>query len=480
MNNRYLNKISYIDKWLIVILAINFIGIILTMFHSDTIMMDEIEHLRASYFISLGDMPYRDFFEHHHPLIWFMFAPIISILPKDILLTYYTARTLALIFSIASTYFIYKIVKFFTNNKTCALFSLVVYFMYYPSWYSFSIFKPDTFTRFFYLCGVYFFFLYYKNNKRKDLAYSVLSFTIAFLFLQTIAFSILPFIIFSCYFIYNKKNKWKDFAIVSIIPISIIGALGIWFYYSEILAPYIQLNWIYNRHLFDFIHTNPKSTIPLYIVNLLPSVFAFAYIIHIKKTNAFFYMISFLCLCELIQHTYFIAVYPHYLILLFLYSSIITAYAMSTTNNKKIIYTFISFILLNVVLNLCTVAITNNKSSLNYMREYNKNPEASMVNFNVTYFSIYAPRFSYYWFYPNFEYMDNSMFDRLPDYNINDIIQENNVEFIAYNDEVKLNLNMDIMKKYYNAKDYYDQHNFNIKILENYEQILPKLYKRKN
>ena len=37
---------------------------------------DEIEHLHVGYLISIGELPYRDFFEHHLP----MFHYLISVL----------------------------------------------------------------------------------------------------------------------------------------------------------------------------------------------------------------------------------------------------------------------------------------------------------------------------------------------------------------------------------------------------------------
>ena len=39
---------------------------------------DEIEYFRATDWVRQGLVPYRDFFEHHTPLQWFLFAPIMS------------------------------------------------------------------------------------------------------------------------------------------------------------------------------------------------------------------------------------------------------------------------------------------------------------------------------------------------------------------------------------------------------------------
>ena len=39
---------------------------------------DEIEHLHAAWLISIGQLPFRDFLEQHHPTIWFFASPIVA------------------------------------------------------------------------------------------------------------------------------------------------------------------------------------------------------------------------------------------------------------------------------------------------------------------------------------------------------------------------------------------------------------------
>ena len=63
---------------LIGLICVNILFVIWTLFYSSIIVSDDVEHLRAAYFVSLGEVPYRDFFEHHHPLLWYVFAPIVK------------------------------------------------------------------------------------------------------------------------------------------------------------------------------------------------------------------------------------------------------------------------------------------------------------------------------------------------------------------------------------------------------------------
>lgn len=44
---------------------------------------DETEHLHAAWLMSQGELPYRDFWQHHSPLLWITLAPLLAVLPHD-------------------------------------------------------------------------------------------------------------------------------------------------------------------------------------------------------------------------------------------------------------------------------------------------------------------------------------------------------------------------------------------------------------
>jgi len=39
---------------------------------------DEFEHVHVSWCIANGMVPYRDFFEHHTPWLWYLLAPLVA------------------------------------------------------------------------------------------------------------------------------------------------------------------------------------------------------------------------------------------------------------------------------------------------------------------------------------------------------------------------------------------------------------------
>ena len=64
---------------LIVIVAVRIATLLDTLWRGQPLNWDEIEFYRASDFVRRGLLPYRDFWEHHAPLQWFLFAPVTAL-----------------------------------------------------------------------------------------------------------------------------------------------------------------------------------------------------------------------------------------------------------------------------------------------------------------------------------------------------------------------------------------------------------------
>src|SRR5687768_8011789 len=45
--------------------------------------VDEFQHLHASWMLHLGFLPYKDFWENHAPLLYFLTAPVLSFLGES-------------------------------------------------------------------------------------------------------------------------------------------------------------------------------------------------------------------------------------------------------------------------------------------------------------------------------------------------------------------------------------------------------------
>jgi len=463
----------------VALLFLIFTGLVLTLCFCDTIIIDELEHLRASRFVSQGQIPYRDFFEHHHPLLWFFFSPFFAFLPYSNITALYAAKTLACCFSLAGMLMLFKIAGRFFGGTFGAVMTLAVYFFYFTTWYSFSIFKPDTFARFFYLLGLYYFLLWCESERAKNLVICGVFFTIAFFFLQTIAFSILPLVFPLLYLLYRQPRKIKDVFLAALIPLFLLVAAVFAMCKADILNTYFELNWIYNRYLFGIFYDGTPTVILKYALLMITAAVLLIWLYISGKATFYVHVLAVLSACELLQHLIFPAIYPHYLVLLFVFCALVCGYALSFCRNTKVLTAVFTVLLIDTLLNFGFIAVTNNQVSHKYLREYDKNPAAGIVNFDVTYFSVFAPQYSYYWFYPNLEYVDNRLFNRLPEYDINRIIRDRRPEYIAYNPRIKQKFNFSQTAGNFKLPEIAGQHTLQTELLRDYEEILPNLYKRR-
>ncbi len=54
------------------------VGLRVSFLQTNMFIVDEFQHMHAAYLTSLGQVPYRDFFEHHTPFFYFLMAPLIQ------------------------------------------------------------------------------------------------------------------------------------------------------------------------------------------------------------------------------------------------------------------------------------------------------------------------------------------------------------------------------------------------------------------
>ena len=71
---------------------------------------DEFQHLHAARSIVHGMVPYRDFFEHHTPFLYYLLAPVYAIVGDSISMLFYS-RGIMLLFTCGIIYLVYKLGK---------------------------------------------------------------------------------------------------------------------------------------------------------------------------------------------------------------------------------------------------------------------------------------------------------------------------------------------------------------------------------
>lgn len=422
------------------ILTLDIIGILLALLFNTTLLSDDFEHLQMSNLVSQGYVPYRDFFEHHHPLLWYLFAPFMTILPQNLIAALYFARFFALAVRMVMLYFIYMMFKKFFNDKKLMLYFLLVVFSFYPLWYGFSYFKPDIFEQMFYFMGLYWFFRYIDGANRKDLIISGIHFTVAFLFLQTAIFGILPLFIVFVYVAKNSSRAIKDFLSAMIIPLFLTAGIIIYMYNHEILERYFELNWIFNLNInLCDAYIEKDSVLPLFLIPLLLGAVSWIWILKTKRDNIYINTIALLYIFSVAEHIVFKATFPHYLIMTLIYCAILISLPLKYMTDKKhtlyigyvAAYFFISLIINNF--------ITYLYSDYPFMKIIYYEPDISKSGFNIDNIlpQVYSKRIHYYVMRNELHELDDYLFNRYPEYDINKMIQKYKPVYIDYKAERK-------------------------------------------
>lgn len=205
---------------------------------------DPMEHINASYRVYLGDVPYRDFFEHHHGLLWYIAAPVVGLMARNTAV-YEVLNYATFLFFSWGLYFVYRTIREFMGGRTAGLIAIV--FLLVPDIFVYYVyFKPDNWMFTGISGGIYYFFVYFAKKRRRDLVWSYLFFFFSFAMCQKALFYFPVIGLFSLWALYKKEMNGKDFAVSLAICLLLGGGILGYFYYQDALTDYFLLCFKFN------------------------------------------------------------------------------------------------------------------------------------------------------------------------------------------------------------------------------------------
>ena len=210
---------------------------------------DDWEHWGTSWFMYHGHLPYRDFFQHHNPLLWYLEIPFFSLVDHPLEL-FQIGRIMAAVFFLGGCFFIGKIVQALGGGATSFLYALLVYFSYPVAAGTYIQNRPDTYMVFCMLAGCYYWIRFYQGRKEKDIFLCYLLFFLSFAFLQKAVWLLVPFGLYQVYLLIKSEVKWSSVIRASVLPLLLMLGYGIYLYVTGSLARYWELNWILNLYYF--------------------------------------------------------------------------------------------------------------------------------------------------------------------------------------------------------------------------------------
>ncbi len=369
---------------------------------SGFLIVDEYEHLHASWLVSIGKLPYKDFLEHHNPLLWYLSAPIVRLFYNHAII-FYVMRFISALASVFTCFYIYKIALFWGDKKNSWL-AIAFYLSHIVTIYHSYQFRPDNFMNLCFIAGVYYLFQTLRTNKLSFLTISFLCFTFSFLFLQKITLLLLVVEVILLWLIWSKKLKINMAILASLPSILLLSLFLSFFYVKDFLWEYLEANYRLNHALLSYYVRGG-----FWFNNLIFSVFGivvFCAVWFYRKENTYFKITALLFGAEFLMRGFYFAPYPHYYTLLVILSSLLlSVLADKLMPAHKIIsavLTIVLFLNLGHLYNQLERSISTNNCYEHYQlvewTHKNSKPDDMFMNGNSMIFNVYRPDVSFYWF----------------------------------------------------------------------------------
>lgn len=380
------------------IFLICFIGI---SFYSSLVtsgcITDTAEHIHASYLVSLGKIPYRDFFEHHNPLLWYLFVPITKIFYRNPLILP-VAQGIAVCGNLAVVWLIYKINERFIYGTNAAKLSLFILISVPYLWQDILTFRPDIFMLLCFFGAVYYFldYLVGKSRIKLILSYSLLG--LSFLFLQKIVILGLAFLGVNLYYLHLKKIRLTDFILAVVcgsFPLILFfsyffynGALNDWFYYN------FTFNILMKKYFDGF-------TCGVELLLLLWCFSSFFIILRYYKWERcliwliLFYLLSLVITVLFAPHIWYFSLYC-------IFASILLGKILLKAKYFKFIYLCLVFFSFTAIF----IMFPSEKSKIRYFKRFNDlsailkytDENEPIICLTKDVFLLFNPAPSYHWF----------------------------------------------------------------------------------
>ena len=303
---------------------------------------DNVEHIHSTWLVAHGKVPYRDFFQHHNPLIWYTFAPFIKFFPRAILLLD-IAHSIGMITGIITFYIVYLINKRFFSSKLASLLSLIV--LCPPHFYIFCFnYNPDTFMALFLVLGIYYLFDYFDAPKLRVLCLSFLSFFLSFMFTQKVLTILGLLGLISIFIFYKNKTSLSDILYSLLLPVLLLFVYIAYLYSEDTLLIYWKTNYLFNVEMQDYYGfykinvANRESIEPSFVLSIISILCFFV------KGNKYFRIISILFVAEILQRYFYFAISPYYMLPAMIFSALLNGKLIDWVIKKRAYLAFIFLI----------------------------------------------------------------------------------------------------------------------------------------
>lgn len=292
---------------------------------------DTLEHVHSSWLIYNGKIPYKDFFQHHNPLLWYVGAPVVGLFEYS-LRAVDAANMLTVTITIITLIYIYRLNKDFLSTSLGGLIAASFFMLPQESLYN-KDFKPDNFMTASLIIGLYYLCRYVKSQRLINLAVSFLMFFAAFMFTQKALLVLFAIGLIVLYLIYQKKISFSDCLFSSLLPLTLYAAFLAFLYQENVLEMYYKANFELNTYIPAVFHTrrfiHPSSEM---FVPILLSLYAVARVFY--NGDIYIKMIGLVFIAELLIRIYYFTPFVYYFAFLHAIASVFAGVAAMSLINR--------------------------------------------------------------------------------------------------------------------------------------------------
>ncbi len=286
---------------------------------------DNVEHLHSAWLIWQGYLPYKDFFQHHNPLLWYLSAPFVALMINHIEI-FFMCNIISVLAVLGMACFQYKLMQLNKNSRIASLLMIACIVSSFSILWALT-YRPDTFMYVCFFAGLWLFFYYLEKQKIWMLVTSYLNFFCAFMFTQKVLLSLIIPAIFTIYYLIIKKIKWKDFLWSCLLPVFLMAFYAAYLYYKDTLLLYWQANFPFNTHIPEIFAKNritfpPREYFEFYLFIPLGGI---ASIYFLTKGNMLEKMLSLLFIEETLLRMFYFSAFLHYSIFWLILGIMLTA-----------------------------------------------------------------------------------------------------------------------------------------------------------
>lgn len=222
---------------------------VLALYHvlNDFYDADEIESVHTAW-KSLNDgLIYRDFFQHHHPLLYWLLVPVVAA-GGEALETLYASEALAFALLAGTVWFAYR-TSLRLHDRPTALVAAILLLAFPFFVIKGSEIRPDALQVFLLAASFHFLIIWEQDRGRRDLVASAVLLALSFLALQKSVFAVALFGLVHLYWWARGSMSWREFLLFWAAFLVAAGLTLGPLVLATGLRNYLEQNWLLNMEM---------------------------------------------------------------------------------------------------------------------------------------------------------------------------------------------------------------------------------------